>query len=317
MRKLFMYAKTWLSIGALSVAACYAVPSFAVDWNGVASKQVVLFYPGEASWEWVLVPSTHEGAKNFRKGKNCRVCHQGEEKQIGAEIVSGKDSRLEPDPIAGKPGSLPVNISFAHDDDTLYVKFEWKDLGASAKGSGKYQEVVTMMFGDDNVKEAVRAGCWGTCHNDMKGMPNSQDLTKYLTASRTKMAITGGGTNYKSDADIKALLDKGEFMEFWQAEMNKGKPAVAEDGYILKDFHENATPVVSAEGSFKDGTWTVVLSRKLKVDGEGMRSLVSGQVYPVGFAIHDDYAEHRHHYVSFEHTFSIDSGNADFVAVKK
>ena len=148
-------------------------------------------------------------------------------------------------------------------------------------------------------------------------MPDDADLTKYLTASRTKMSMSGGGTNYKSDDDIKALLDKGHFMEFWQAKLNPGKPAEAEDGYILKDRHENTTPVVAAEGALKDGVWTVILSRKLDVTGEGRRSLVAGQVYPVGFAIHDDYAVHRHHYVSFEHTFVLDEGNADFVAVKK
>ena len=61
----------------------------------------------------------------------------------------------------------------------------------------------------------------------------------------------------------------------------------------------------------------MILSRKFKVDGEGRHNLEAGKVYPVGFAIHDNYAEHRHHYVSFEHTFAIDSGDADFVAVKK
>lgn len=311
-------ARTWLSLGAVALIAGFTAPALAaVDWNGVQSKQVVLFYPGQASWEWVLIPSYHEGAMNFRKGKNCRVCHEGEEQKMGDEIVSGKISSLEPNPPAGKPGSMPVNISFAHDSDTLYVKFQWKDTDSKHKGDGKYQEVVTMMIGDQAIKAAVRAGCWGTCHNDLKGMPHSMDLTKYLPASRTRLTATGGGKNYRTAEELKALMDKGHFMEFWQAEMNKGQPAKAEDGYILKDFHENDKPAVQAEGSFKDGVWTVVLSRKMNVSGEGRRSLVPGEVYPVGFAIHDDYAEHRHHYVSFEHTFAIDSGNADFVAVKK
>jgi hypothetical protein len=304
-----------LSLVGLVLVAGYATTSYAVNWDGVASKKVVLFYPGQASWEWVLIPSDHGGAKNFRKGKNCRVCHEGEEADIGAKIASGK--KLEPDPIPGKVGSIPVNIAVTRDDDTLYVRFQWKDTGSKTGQKGDYQERVTMMIGDQNIKEAVRAGCWGTCHNDLKGMPDSEDLTKYLPASRTKLTRTGGGTNYKSDDEIKALLGQGEFMEFWQAKLNNGQPATAEDGYILKDRHENENPVASAEGGFKDGTWTVVLSRKLNVDGEGRRSLLSGHVYPVGFAIHDDYAQHRHHHVSFEHTLAIDSGEADFVAVKR
>lgn len=317
MLKYLLNARMWLSLGALAMIGGFAMPASAIDWSGVQSKEVTLFYPGQASWEWVLIPSDHEGAINFRKGKNCRVCHQGEEKKMGAEIVSGKYRNLEPNPIAGKPGSLPVNISFAHDKNNLYVRFQWKDLGAKAKGDGKYQEVVTMMIGDQNIKAAVRAGCWGACHNDLKGMPDSKNLTKYLPASRTQLRATGGGTHYKSAAQLKSLMDSGHFMEFWQAEMNKGQPAKAEDGYILKDFHKDATPIVHAQGSFKDGVWTVVLSRKLNVNDEGHRSLVPDHVYPVGFAIHDNYATHRHHYVSFEHTFAIDSGNADFVAVEK
>ena len=129
--------------------------------------------------------------------------------------------------------------------------------------------------------------------------------------------MSGGGTNYKSDDEIKALLGQGHFMEFWQAALNPDQPAQSIEGYILKDREEDKASDVKAEGSLKDGMWTVILSRKMNVTGEGKRSLVPGVVYPVGFAIHDDYAEHRHHYVSFEHTFAIDSGNADFVAVKK
>lgn len=307
--------RTWVWVGTLALVASYSTASYAIDWNGVPAKQVVLFYPGQAAWEWVLTQSDHGGATNFRKGKNCRVCHEGEEKDIGAKIAAGK--KLEPDPIAGKPGSIPVSISFAHDADTLYVKFEWKDTGSHTGEKGDFQERVTMMFGDDNVKEAVRAGCWGTCHNDLKGMPEDAGLTKYLAGSRAKMSMSGGGTDYKTDAELKDLLDKGYFMEYWQADLNAGKPAQAIEGYIEKDRHEDTASAVTAEGGLKDGTWTVVLSRKLNVSGEGQRSIVAGQVYPVGFAIHDDFADHRHHHVSFEHTFALDSGDADFVAVKR
>lgn len=315
MFKLLFNVRIWKWALALGVFTFYSTASYAIDWSGVPSKQIMLFYPGQASWEWVLTPSDHGGAVNFRKGKNCRVCHEGEEKDMGAKIAAGK--KLEPAPIAGKPGSVAVNISFAHDDDTLYVKFVWKDTGFSGGEKSEYKERVTMMFGTEDIKEAARAGCFGTCHNDLKGMPDDAGLTKYLTASRTKMSMSGGGTNYKSDDQIKELLAKGHFMEFWQAAINPGEPAVGIDGYILKDREEDKASGVKADASLKDGMWTVIVSRKLNVSGEGKRSIVPGEVYPVGFAIHDDYAEHRHHYVSFEHTFVLDSGTADFVAVKR
>jgi len=40
-------------------------------------------------------------------------------------------------------------------------------------------------------------------------------------------------------------------------------------------------------------------------------------VYYVGFAIHSGHTAHRFHYVSYERTLAINSGAADFVAVKK
>lgn len=305
-----------LPVAVLAMLAAIAMPAYAVDWNGVPSKEVTLFYPGQASWEFVLIPSTHHGAKSLRGGKRCLDCHEGEEADIGKEIVAGGDG-LEPDPIKGKSGSIPVNVAFAHDADTLYVRFQWKDTGDSTGAKGDYQEHVTMMLGEQKMKEASLAGCWGTCHNDVKGMPDSADLDKYLPESRVKLSRTGGGTNYKSADELKALMGEGEFMEFWQAKLNKEGPVVGSDGYILEKFHVNDKPVVNSEGSFKDGTWTVVLSRKLDVSGDGHHKLVAGQVYPIGFAIHDDFAADRHHHVSFGYTFAIDQGDADFIAVKR
>ena len=79
---------------ALAALALWAAPAGAVDWNAVQGKDVTMFYPGQASWEWVLTPTSHSGAPVFREGKNCHECHKGEEKRMGDTIVSGK--KLEP-----------------------------------------------------------------------------------------------------------------------------------------------------------------------------------------------------------------------------
>ena len=50
---------------------CFSFSVYSIEWDGVKSKQITLFYPGQASWEWVLTKSTHAGAKNFRAGKDC------------------------------------------------------------------------------------------------------------------------------------------------------------------------------------------------------------------------------------------------------
>jgi len=294
-----------------------SLPAAAVDWSGVAAKDVTLFYPGQASWEWVLTQSDHSGNEKFRGGKNCKDCHKGEEKDIGNKIVSGK--KLEPHPIAGKPGTLPVKIQTTSDGERLYVRFEWQSPKPTGnKMDPKTAVHVTMMLGDEAVKEATRAGCWGTCHDDLIGMasaPAGKKITKYLTASRTKVTRQGGDENFKSDADLQQLIDKGDFMEYWQAKLNPGQPAQAASGYILDKRRKDSSPVVEASAENAGGKWTVVLSRKLKAGAKTHKDLLSGKTYHVGFAIHEDYTDHRFHYVSLEHTLSLDQ-STDFVAKK-
>lgn len=292
----------------------------AVDWSGVEGKQITLFYPGQASWEWVLTKADHSGADKFKQGKNCIGCHIGEEKDIGAKIVSGK--KLEPHPIAGKRGSINVNVKVAHDAERFYVRMEWED-GPTLEGvnmDADHAIKATMMFDDGNVKEATRAGCWGTCHDDAIDMASAaagKDITKYLVASRSKVTRQGGGENYKADADLQQLLAQGTFLEYWQARANPGAEAVAVDGYILDKRHKNDTPAVSASAELKDGKWVVELSRKLVVGDPHHKAIVAGKVYAVGFAIHESHTAHRFHNISFEHTFTLDQGEADLIAVKR
>jgi cytochrome c-type protein NapC len=49
-----------------------AVPAQAIDWTGVTERDIVVLYPGQASWEWSLTQDDHSGAKKFREGKDCR-----------------------------------------------------------------------------------------------------------------------------------------------------------------------------------------------------------------------------------------------------
>jgi hypothetical protein len=306
-------------IAAAALGLTAAESARAVDWSGVPEKEVMLFYPGQGSWEWVLTKDDHSGAPKFREGKNCYACHKTEEKDMGAKIVSGK--KLEPHPIAGKPGSLSLKVKTAHDGDRLYFRFQWQGGKPTGKViDKKFAERVTVMIDDGHVKEAARAGCWGTCHDDVKGMasaPAGKEIKKYLIATRTKVTRQGGGENFKSAAEIDALRNQGVFMEYWQARMNPGKPVDVSDGYILEKRHKNDKPVVGAEASYANGTWTVVLSRKLKAGGGVHKDIVPGKTYNIGFAVHDDHVDHRYHHVSFERTLVLDSGTADFVAAKK
>lgn len=306
--------RTMLLAGTMLVTASAA----AVDWNGVEGTQIILFYPGQSSWERTLTPSDHEGAEKFRSGKDCLECHEDEEVDMGNTLVSGE--KLEPDPVAGKPGSLPVEIKAAYDQERLYLQLSWKDTGFKAPEPESENLLhVAMMLDDGKVASFDRGGCWATCHADVTGMPSaSGDMTKYLAKSRTKVTRTGGGTNYKSDGDLQSLMQEGSFLEYWLATVaDAGSPAVAGGGYILKERHESDAPGVGANASFEGEQWTVELSRPLKAAGTGQKSLAEGNTYTVGFAVHDGYADGRRHYVSFKRTLTLGGGDGQLIAKKQ
>lgn len=314
----FQIIRAALVAGATCALCLTAPPALAIDWDSVAGKDVTLFYPGQASWEWVLTQSSHSGAKKFRGGKNCRGCHDGEQATIGDLIVSGK--KLEPAPIMHKRGSIPAHVQVAHDAERLYFRLEWFEqaLNGFPVMDPDYEAKVTVMLDDGAVAEATRAGCWGACHDDAYGMVSAQegqDLKKYLARSRTRVTRSGGGLNFASDADLAALAEQGVFLEYWQARLNHDAAAVAAMGSILKDRNDAPSDEVSAESSYAHGKWTVVLSRPLATSAARSKALVPGKTYTVGFAVHDAYAGRRFHHVSFEYSLVIDSGEADFVAV--
>ena len=55
---------------------------------------------------------------------------------MGKKIVTGE--KLEPKPIKGKAGSIPVTVQAAYDASNLYVRFQWKAPagGGSPKSDG-------------------------------------------------------------------------------------------------------------------------------------------------------------------------------------
>lgn len=304
-----------LPVGGLALLLA-SLPAQAVDWNQVPAHELVLFYPGQASWEWVLTERDHSGAPKFREGRNCRACHAGEERDIGATIVGGE--KLEPSPIPGKAGSLPLRVQTAHDGERLYFRLQWKAQPAPAtKMDPDVASRVTVMLDDGSVREFARAGCWASCHDDAVGMasaPADARIQKYLGASRTKLTRQGGGENLKPEAELDRLMQQGMFLEYWQAKLDPGRPVQAVGGWILDRRHKDEDGPVRAEARLEQGEWTVILSRPLRVDARGHKTLAPGKTYTVGFAVHEGHADHRFHYVSLEHTLTLDGGSADFVA---
>ena len=148
-----------LRLGALVLTVVASGSAAAVDWSAVKERELTLLYPGQASWEWVMTQADHSGAGKFREGKNCRGCHDGEQADIGKAIVTG-GHKLEPTPMAGKPGSLKLAVKTAHDAERLYFHLRWRPAAAGGKRMADAAAHITVMLDDGGTRESARAGCW-------------------------------------------------------------------------------------------------------------------------------------------------------------
>lgn len=303
-----------IAISALMVFA--ATPALALDWASVPAKEVALFYPGQSSLEWVL-SGDHGGAPKVKNGKACKDCHLGEEKDMGATLVSG--SKNEPAPIPGKPAFIPATVKVAQDGGKLHVRLEFKEgTQPNSKMDPDFATKVTMMLDDGKLPEAAQAGCWGTCHEDAAKMPagGSAERTKYLNRTRAKPGRQGAGDELVAAAELEKMQASGQLMEYWQARLKPGAAAVAAGGMVFDKRTEAKSSPVTAEAALAGDTWTVTLSRPLSAPAP-FKAIEAGKTYNVGFAIHAGHTARRFHYVSLEHTLMLDKGDADLIAVKK
>ena len=291
-------------------------PAWAIDWSKVPGREVVMLYPGQTSWEWNLTTADHSAAAKFKAGKNCIECHRGEEKTQGDLMVSGK--KAEPNPIKNFPGHVVTDVRFAYDDTALYTRLEFTEPKTpDTKMDADTATKVSMIFNDEAVNEGVRAGCWGSCHEDNVSMPtaNGSTRTKYLMKTRAKLTRAGGGDTLRDDAALAKLTADGYAQEWWQAKLNPGAKAQASGGIIF-DKRDELKGQVQAEASQDGEHWVVVLKRPLAAPAP-WRALQPGKVYTVGFSIHLGHAAKRFHHTSYEYTFALGQGSADFIAPKQ
>jgi len=278
----------------------------AADVSQVPARNIVVFYPGTSGMEWILTGTEHGGAKGVKRGEPCISCHidvkakTDESAEIGAKIAAGektKSAALEPTPIKGKPGSIPVAVQVAHDSANLYLRLSWKDtkFSSGVKMDADHPIKAAFMLEEPGkVKMDSTGGCWATCHTDVRTMPGVTDNKK---------------TKYVADGNLAA----GKFFDLIQ--YRSGKGGVMVDGHIAdKRVMEGGKAMTEAKGELKGDTWTVTFVRKF-VGGEGDVKLESGKAYNFGIAIHDDHTDGRYHYVSFGYTLGIDTP-ADITATK-
>lgn len=328
MNKLLPVASA-MSLVFAAVSTGHAAPP---DWSKVPAKKITVFLPGVASMEWMLNGSDHSGVRGIKKKESCTSCHEEELADIGKKIASGE--KAEPKPIKGKPGSIPVNVQAAHDGTNLYLRFQWAPGPASGtKQDQKNQEKVAVMIDAGKVEYGALGGCWASCHDDLRTMPDvnkdapkhakAKDLdirdngpTKYLKESRTaiegKNKPRGGWDKLKSDADIQHELQEGDFLEMWQWRQTQPPRA----GYVL-DARRIKEAQGLADGKCDGGTCTVTFTRKLAGSGAGSHAIQPGKSYTMGFAIHDDWANERYHHVSLGYSMAMDNPKADVNIVKQ
>ena len=312
-----------------------------VDWAKAPGFDAVLFYPGQASIEWLLKGTDHGGGRNIRrKNERCFECHGKEAAEMGQKIVTG--SKAETTPIPGKRGHVPVNIRAAHDGHNLYLRFQWPDaphtpapFAPGGKMDPENQVKLAMMVSGEGVDLGPIAGCWVSCHHDSRTMPDtpkadalaqaavkdrldlSAGVTKYLGDTRTALEISdsprGGWDKLKPAAEIAAQKQKGAFMDL--ARFRSG--GTPESGHVLEQRVMSGGQPVLFQGGLANGVWTVTMTRPLKAEKPGYASFEPGKLYTVTFAIHDDYTAARFHHVSLDLLLGLDNPGAQINAVKQ
>jgi hypothetical protein len=283
-----------LALGLAAGASLASPPK----WDQVEPAELMLFYPGIASIEWVLGDiridrERHPGSRVFRMGDRCIECHLEDPQElidIGDAIASGE--RMEPTPLAGKPGTIPLTVKAAYDDDVLYLQFRWRQPPASGGTHMDSANPVKIGFMLDagKVELADQSGCWASCHADARTMPDGDE-------GRSKY-VSGGS------------LADGVFYDLLQWRSGEDK---AYDGHVADTrVMEGGKALKRATGKLEGDTWTVVFERSF-AGGEGDVTLERGGVYNIGVAIHDDHAAGRFHHVTMGYTLGIDA-EADIVA---
>ncbi|HEX9569267.1 MAG TPA: ethylbenzene dehydrogenase-related protein, partial [Rhodospirillales bacterium] len=190
--------KLSLGVAITALAAAASTPALSAppsDWSQVPAKTVKLFYPGQSTYQWLRSPAHKRADKKVKAGDSCVSCHEGEEAEMGQKIVTGK--KLEPNPVPGKQATIDLAVQAAHDNDNLYLRFQWKtknDYPGSAyphfRFDGKawksygwprldeevwkdkkpaiYEDRLTIMLDDGKVPGFKNQGCWLTCHDSMR-----------------------------------------------------------------------------------------------------------------------------------------------------
>jgi cytochrome c-type protein NapC len=317
-----------------------------LDWSKSSRREITIFYPGTSSIEWML-GRNHGGKRAFVTGDRCTECHDEEAAEIGRLIVTKESEKdLEPLDMNGKRGSIAVSVESTYDSEHLYLRFSWDGIEHKPLpfvDGGKMDPdnpvKLAIMLSTDEAEFADRAGCWGTCHHDARDMPDAPEadalsasdlagrinlkhgVTKYLKESRSKLELKGrkgkklgGWDKLLTEEELKAEMASGRFMDIVRY---NGGTQTSEDGYILGERILAENTSIEFNAVHKNGSWQVLMKRKLKAESESDISIEKGKVYNLGFAIHDDYTSGRFHHVSLGYKLALDNAEVELNAISQ
>ncbi len=267
-----------LAIAALTAGYAVAADPAKIDWTKIKATNIPLFYPGQSSYEWLLSDAHKGGSKEVARGDSCVSCHDEDtaEKDLGNKIVKG--GPLEPMPIKGKSGYKDLSVQAAYDAKNMYLRYEWKTdnpypgtehqylrfdgkdwkvwgfpkldkVVQDGQQPGIYEDRMSIIIDDGKVADFGKQGCWLTCHDGQRDMPNKaskeevaanpmltaikkRDVRKYLPDSRTDPLDWKTGKSVEELAKLKA---DGKFVDLvqWRAHRSHAV-AMADDAYVLE-----------------------------------------------------------------------------------
>ncbi len=230
-----------LAVAAFAAAPAMAADPAKIDWSKVPVANVTLFYPAQSTYQW-LRSSDPPGATPVSAGEACVTCHKGQETQKGNALV--KANRLEPTPIDGKNGSIPLAFQVAYDNDNAYFRFQWKTRNAhpgeaypALRFDGKewkpygnqrlaaavrkgeqpaiYEDRMSVMIDDGSVAGFAKQGCWLTCHNGERDAPK-QATTAEVQANPLLSALKKADVRKylpSTRTDALASWDQGKSLD--------------------------------------------------------------------------------------------------------
>ncbi len=284
-----------------------------IDWGKVESKSVTTVYAGVSSWEFMKNKDHGTGQAVMKKGKkSCAECHVNKEGKfdINADkIITGELKKLkskkpfEQNPIQGVSGFKDVGVQVAYDVENIHMRFIWSDTGTGGEQPAK----LSVQF-SNKLKPFRLYGCYIACHDDQIGMPKGIGKDKKLYGHYTHRK-----GEVKPQEKLDKYLSKGQFIDLWLASL-EGDKVTLTDQYVLQDRIDDQNDL-SATATFKDGEYTVVISRKLNSGDPKDIAFSDGAAFEIGIAVHHRGREGLQHYSSFPVSVGL-SAEADISAMK-